>query len=157
MCRRALPAQSKVGTVRRARAGEQKTAKLPPSLVALAVIALSSPASAQTVDLIGKEIAIPAHLQDGRELEASIQELIAFGEKLFSARWTSQEGQGRPLSKGTGSPLADPSSPLVFPKNFDRMSGPDANSCAGCHNTPFVGGGVIASARFSYSASGLIF
>ena len=141
MCRRALPAQSKVGTVRRARAGEQKTAKLPPSLVALAVIALSSPASAQTVDLIGKEIAIPAHLQDGRELEASIQELIAFGEKLFSARWTSQEGQGRPLSKGTGSPLADPSSPLVFPKNFDRMSGPDANSCAGCHNTPFVGGG----------------
>ncbi|MBV9200371.1 MAG: hypothetical protein JO320_24365 [Alphaproteobacteria bacterium] len=99
------------------------------------------PALAQTANLIGKEISVPVHLQDGKELETSIPDLIAFGEKLFTARWTSQEGQGRPLTKGTGSPLAEPNSPLVFPRNFDRMSGPDSNSCAGCHNTPFGGGG----------------
>jgi hypothetical protein len=29
----------------------------------------------------------------------------------------------------------------VFPRDVDRISGPDSNSCAGCHNTPFVGGG----------------
>jgi hypothetical protein len=96
---------------------------------------------AQTANLIGREISVPVHLQDGKELETSIPDLIAFGEKLFTARWTSQEGQGRPLTKGTGSPLAEPNSPLVFPRNFDRLSGPDSNSCAGCHNTPFVGGG----------------
>jgi hypothetical protein len=55
--------------------------------------------------------------------------------------WTSQEGAGRPLSKGTGAPVSDPSDPLVFPRNFNRVSGPDTNSCSGCHNKPLVGGG----------------
>ena len=96
---------------------------------------------AQTASLIGKEIAVPVHLQDGQEFGISIPDLISFGQILFIARWTSQEGQGRPLTKGTGNPLSDPTSPLVFPRNFDRLSGPDANSCSGCHNTPFVGAG----------------
>jgi hypothetical protein len=67
--------------------------------------------------------------------------LIQFGEKLFTATFTIQEGAGRPLSKGTGAALSDPGSPLVFPRNFDRLSSPDANSCAGCHNAPIPGGG----------------
>ncbi len=50
-------------------------------------------------------------------------------------------GGGRPLSKGTGAPLSDPAQPLVFPRNFNRVSAPDANSCAGCHNLPVPGGG----------------
>lgn len=92
---------------------------------------------------IGKEVAIPRHLQDGEEYQLTIPQLIAFGEKLFTAKWTSQEGQGRPNTKGTGPGprLSDPSEPLVFPRNFNRTSGPDANSCSGCHNEPFVGGG----------------
>ena len=98
-------------------------------------------AMARTAGLIGKEIAVPVHLQDGQEFGISIPDLISFGQILFIARWTSQEGQGRPLTKGTGNPLSDPTSPLVFPRNFDRLSGPDANSCSGCHNTPFVGAG----------------
>ncbi|MGH9469360.1 MAG: hypothetical protein ACRD1N_03340 [Terriglobia bacterium] len=83
---------------------------------------------------IGREVSIPVHLQDGQEYELSIPQLIAYGEKVFTARWTSQEGAGRPLSKGTGAPLSDPSDPLVFPRNTNRLSGPDANSCSGCHN-----------------------
>jgi hypothetical protein len=47
------------------------------------------------------------------------------------------------LTKGTGAPLSDPTDPLVFPRNFNRLSAMDANSCAGCHNAPFsiAGGG----------------
>lgn len=90
---------------------------------------------------IGREVAIPVHLEDGQEYGLSIPQLIAYGAKLFSARWTSQEGAGRPLSKGTGAPLSDPSDPLVFPRNVNRLSGPEADSCAGCHNLPYAGGG----------------
>lgn len=42
------------------------------------------------------------------------------------------------MTKGTGNPLSDPTSPLEFPRNFNRISGPDANSCAGCYNVPFA-------------------
>jgi hypothetical protein len=107
----------------------------------LGVLAAPMLASAQTADLIGKELSVPQHLQDGQEFQMSLPDLITFGSRLFSARWTTQEGQGRPQTKGTGGPLSDPTSPLTFPRNFNRLSGPDANSCAGCHNTPFVGAG----------------
>lgn len=92
---------------------------------------------------IGKEVAIPRHLQDGEEYQLTIPQLIAFGEKLFTAKWTIEEGEGRPNTKGTaaGPPLSDPTDPLVFPRNFNRISGPDSNSCSGCHNEPYVGGG----------------
>jgi len=54
--------------------------------------------------------------------------------------WTDQDGGGRPFSNGTGGSLSDPNSPLSFPRNFNRISAPDANSCAGCHNLPRSGG-----------------
>lgn len=111
------------------------------ALLMLGALVAPIPVSAQTADLIGKELSVPQHLQDGQEFQTSLPNLIAFGSQLFSARWTTQEGQGRPQTKGTGSTLSDPTSPLTFPRNFDRLSGPDANSCAGCHNTPFVGAG----------------
>src|SRR6516162_3918558 len=82
---------------------------------------------------VGREVAIPVHLQDGEEFTISRKQLIQYGEQLFDAKFTIQEGAGRPLSKGTGAPLSDPASPLVFPRNFDRISSPDANACSGCH------------------------
>lgn len=90
---------------------------------------------------IGREVAIPRHLQDGEEFSKPLRQLIKFGMQLFTAKFTIQEGAGRPLTKGTGAPLSDLGSPLVFPRNFDRLSSPDANSCAGCHNAPSPGGG----------------
>jgi len=90
---------------------------------------------------IGREVAVPVHLQDGQEFTTPIGKLLKFGESLFTANWTIQEGGGRPLTKGTGNPLADAGSPLLFPRNFNRISAPDMNSCAGCHNKPIVGGG----------------
>ncbi|MBL9129128.1 MAG: hypothetical protein JNL97_15870, partial [Verrucomicrobiales bacterium] len=89
---------------------------------------------------IGVEVSIPRHLVDGEEYGMPLLQLLAHGRSLFEANWTPQEGGGRPLTKGNGNPLRDPSHPLVFPRNFNRVSAPDANSCFGCHNAPVSGG-----------------
>jgi mono/diheme cytochrome c family protein len=86
-------------------------------------------------------VAIPIHLQDGEEFSTSLRHLIEYGSQLFNAKFTIQEGAGRPQSKGTGAPISDPTSPLVFPRNFDRISSPEANACSGCHNAPVSGAG----------------
>lgn len=82
-------------------------------------------------------------MEDGKESVTSIAELLKHGALLFSANWTEQEGAGRPLSKGTGKQLTDPSAPLTGKRAFNRISAPDANSCTGCHNLPYgiPGGG----------------
>src|SRR6516165_6625492 len=97
------------------------------------VLALAGMARAQTAS-VGREVAIDRHLADGEEFQISPQELIQYGKKLFTANWTAQDGGGRPKTDGSGNPLADPTAPLIFPRNFNRISGPEANSCAGCHN-----------------------
>jgi len=90
---------------------------------------------------LGEEKAVPSHLADGDEFTVKPKNLIKHGELLFNAVWTNQDGGGRPLTKGTGAPLSDMGSPLTFPRNFNRVSAPDSNSCSGCHNKPFPGGG----------------
>jgi cytochrome c peroxidase len=98
-------------------------------------------ASSQSSE-IGREVAIPRHLQDDEEFSLPVAKLIEYGKKLFMANWTEEEGAGRPLTKGTGAALADPMHPLVGARAFNRVSGPDANSCYGCHNEPYgVAGG----------------
>jgi hypothetical protein len=100
----------------------------------LCILACVAPAQAQDPPpQMGREVAIPLHLQDGEEFSTPIRWLIQYGEQLFNAKFTIQEGAGRPLSKGTGAPLSDPTSPLLFPNNFDRVSSPEANACFGCH------------------------
>jgi len=91
---------------------------------------------------LGQEVSVPSHLQDGQEFTVPLEKLLAHGKLLFNANWTEQEGGGRPLTKGTGRPLSDPSRPLTGARAFNRISAPDANSCAGCHNTPYgISGG----------------
>jgi hypothetical protein len=90
---------------------------------------------------IGREVAVERYLSDGDESLIPLTALIAHGKRLFDANWTVQDGAGRRTLKGTGAALSDPDSPLDFPFNMNRISGPDANSCAGCHNMPRSGGG----------------
>ncbi len=92
---------------------------------------------------VGVEVANARPLVDGEEYSMPLDALLRQGKTLLAAVWTSQEGGGRPLTKGVGTPLSDPNSPLTFPRNFNRISAPDANSCFGCHAQPFgiVGGG----------------
>jgi len=98
---------------------------------------------------IGREVAVARHLQDGEEFTIALEQLLAHGRLLFEAKWTNQEGGGRPLTKGTGRPLSDPSQPLTGARAFNRISAPDANSCAGCHNAPYGisggGGDIVAN------------
>lgn len=90
---------------------------------------------------IGQEVGAPERLADGQEQTLPIPALVEHGEAIFSAVWTDQEGGGRPLTKGTGGPLAGLGDPLTFPRNFNRVSAPDSNSCAGCHTQPFGSAG----------------
>jgi len=100
---------------------------------------------------IGQEHAIDHHLADDEEFHISLRELIEHGKKVFCANWTDQDGAGRPLTKGTGKPVSDPNAPLKGARGWNRLSGPDANSCAGCHNAPYGipgGGGDLATGVF---------
>jgi hypothetical protein len=101
----------------------------------------TAPYSTGSRSPIGREISVAAHLQNGQEFLMPLDGLLAHGKLLFAANWTEQEGGGRPLTKGTGRPLADPSQPLTGLRAFNRISAPDSNSCAGCHNAPSIGGG----------------
>jgi hypothetical protein len=79
-------------------------------------------------------------VQEGDEYRIPLSALLRYGRRVFEAHFTLLEGAGRPLTKGTGLPITDPSHALVFPRAVNRISGPDANSCLGCHNQPVTGG-----------------
>src|SRR4051812_25866718 len=83
------------------------------------------------------------HLRDGAEFTLSSAALTSIGKQLFEAAWPPEEGGGRPLTKGTGRALSDGAQTLVGARAQNRVSAPDAASCASCHNLPYgiVGGG----------------
>ena len=63
--------------------------------------------------------------------------VVEAGRQLFESRFTKADGAGRPGATGDSKPT------IRLPENdpgFLRTSGMDANSCAGCHNQPAVGG-----------------
>lgn len=105
------------------------------AFIAIAVLTAAASLAAQTGRL-GREAALPRHLFDGEESRLSVADLLAFGRDVFIANWTDQDGAGRPLIKGTGGTLTDPKQRLDGTLSMNRVSGPDANSCAGCHNAP---------------------
>jgi cytochrome c peroxidase len=85
---------------------------------------------------IGERPALEDHLDQALvdSGEVGFDELIEHGRAVFSARWNTLDGQGRPASTGTGAPR------LPGQPRFVRTSAPDSNSCAGCHAQPRVGG-----------------
>jgi hypothetical protein len=96
----------------------------------------TSAADHRDILLPGERPAIENHL-DQSAIEAghySLQELEQSGQELFNAQFNILDGQGRPASTGTGAPRA------FGQPAFIRTSGPDANSCAGCHFQPRGGG-----------------
>ncbi len=100
---------------------------------------------------IGAELGLAQRLQDDQEFQLPLAALLEQGRRVFSAAWTAEEGGGRPLTKGNGRELSDPTRPLVGGRAFNRVSGPDANSCIGCHNQPYGvsgGGGDFAANVF---------
>ena len=68
---------------------------------------------------------------------SELADLTAIGEALFSANFTTQDGVGRPQATQAIDPTR-----RKHPREqvFFRTAGPDAGSCAACHNQPVVGG-----------------
>lgn len=113
--------------------------------------ALAGDVSFEQAKQIGRENGVHRHVRDEEEFQLPVLELVQLGRSLFSAVWTDQDGAGRPYSKGTGARLVDSTRPLTGAEAFNRISGPDANSCSGCHNVPFAfpgGGGDIVTNAF---------
>ena len=93
---------------------------------------------------IGDGPVIEEHLsQDSvRSGDVTFEQLFEAGARLFSAKFNTFDGQGRPGTTGGGAAREPGSAPA-----FIRTSAPDANSCAGCHNDPFPGaaGDIVAN------------
>jgi hypothetical protein len=133
---------------------QAQSAVIPEEAIALPPSAAEELASSA---VIGREVGVAEHLRNGDEYRRSVSQLLRHGRTLFEAVFTPQEGGGRPLSKGSGAPVSDPSSPLIFPRAFNRISAMDANSCGSCHSVPFLGGGghftanaVLIAQRFDF-------
>jgi cytochrome c peroxidase len=104
------------------------------------VLAASAPPPAWPGDPIAladppAAIAVPAHEQIGSE-GYPVARAIADGKTLFRAKFNTADGAGRPAATGDSKPTPRRSAGNAF----QRIAGPDANSCAGCHNEPRVGG-----------------
>jgi cytochrome c peroxidase len=69
--------------------------------------------------------------------ESAIPALIARGRQLFKAKFTLEDGAGRP--KATQAIIPTKRKRGTNPA-FSRTSGPDSDSCSGCHNDPITGG-----------------
>jgi hypothetical protein len=68
---------------------------------------------------------------------SALPALIERGRELFKAKFTTVDGAGRP--KATQAIIPTKRKTGVNPP-FSRTSGPDSNSCFGCHNDPVEGG-----------------
>lgn len=109
----------------------------------LAAIAKECPAH-----LSAEQPAAPRSIEQA-DIESGIlrlSEITAHGRQLFITKFNTCDGAGRPLTTGGGDKRTIPSvsedgeelSPQLVTKL--RTSGPDSDSCAGCHNEPEAGG-----------------
>jgi len=91
-------------------------------------------------------------LPEGTLSQTQLNALTAIGESLFTAKFTTKDGAGRPGATQAIIPTAPRNRAT---QNFARTSGPDANACSSCHNDPAPGGAgdfvanVFASEGFS--------
>lgn len=69
--------------------------------------------------------------------QGDLQRLLDHGEKLFSAKFTTLDGAGRPKATQAIVPTKRRRGENAA---FQRTGGPDASACSGCHNDPVSGG-----------------
>jgi len=67
----------------------------------------------------------------------SLEEIISKGEQIFTASFNTLDGSGNAKTRI----FKDMSEKDNLLSRFNRISGPDANACSGCHNLPKIGGG----------------
>ena len=70
-------------------------------IVILFISAAFCPGLAAGGPPLGSERAVERHLLDGEEFRLSDRDLVEHGRLLFEAKWTREDGGGRPLTTGT--------------------------------------------------------
>ena len=76
-------------------------------------------------------------LPTGAVSPEELERIREYGEQLFKARFTREEGAGRPKATQAIIPTKRK---RVSEFTFSRTAGLDAAACAGCHNEPKLGG-----------------
>ena len=71
--------------------------------------------------------------------DLALDDVVATGEAMFTTSFNTLDGAGRPETTDTSD--SNFRARQEFPNNFNRISGPDANSCVACHSVPSLGGG----------------
>lgn len=95
--------------------------------------ALAAEEWAERTVVLGKADAI----MPGRLEGDNLKRMIDIGDQLFSAKFTSEDGAGRPHATQAIFPTK---SRRPARQTFSRTGGPDAASCVACHNDPKPGG-----------------
>ncbi len=110
--------------------------RLPLTFALLAAMVVATAAGASSWD----ERALPSHVDFdsvAAQGESGLPALIARGKELFSAKFTTVDGAGRP--KATQA-IVPTKRKVGTNAAFSRLSGPDASSCSACHHDPIAGG-----------------
>ena len=107
------------------------------SIAALVLVSGRTAAEMPLAELMESETGVIVEHLDQGDIDAgayTLNELFEKGKFVFSAAFNRVDGQGRPASTGGGVPRF-PDEPAKL-----RTSGPDSDSCAGCHAQPRPGG-----------------
>lgn len=108
--------------------------------VALLGVVLATPLAAADLEPWAERampLPIAADSLHGTLDKATLQTLTTHGETLFRARFTREEGAGRPLATQAIIPTKRKRAAEFV---FRRTAGLDAAACAACHNEPKLGG-----------------
>lgn len=112
--------------------------KVPVIAGVVVVVSVALLTAKPTAQIPGERPKLTQHINQA-DIDAgrySLADLFFAGKFLFATSFNRLDGFGRPGSTGDGNPTRrNPDQPFMT-----RVSGPEANSCAGCHNKPEVGG-----------------
>src|SRR5262249_51358269 len=107
------------------------------ALPIITLLAIAAPARPFTAGVcppgVNDAPALPVHFTQADVLGMPFPKVFAAGRRLFVTDFNVCDGAGRPGTNGGIQPR--PIDPTLAPR-FTRVSGPEANSCAGCHNQP---------------------
>lgn len=106
-------------------------------LIATLVSMNSMVVSAENEPWLDQHLQSDFQLPNGAASAGDLASIRNYGERLFIARFTREEGAGRPKATQAIIPTKRK---RVSEFTFSRTAGLDAAACAGCHNDPKVGG-----------------
>ncbi len=119
--------------------GRRHQARLGAAAICAALLVSGSAAAGDMVPWAEK--AIHSHVAfdqfEGSLTSDQLKQLVQDGKNLFTARFTTADGLGRPMATQAIIPTLRKHPVDVM---FRRTAGLDSNNCQSCHNVPILGG-----------------